>query len=173
MNSGNWRIAFALLLFAGVAVAGGEPSTTSSPSDELDYPVASTTDTATLTAQNTVGLHENFLQRINASKDIAPLGNDVFGDQLSLKTGSVEFNVVDIDVPGNNALPVQLARELRIEDRLHAGGSLGYFDLWELDIPYLKGTFGTGTGWQSGSASPGARCSQPAPPRQREWFCRA
>ncbi|MFS8063176.1 MAG: hypothetical protein ACMG5Z_01170, partial [Luteimonas sp.] len=169
MNSGNWRIAFALLLFAGVAVAGGEPSTTSSPSDQLDNPVASSTG-ATLAAQSMVGLHENFLQRINASKDIAPLGNDVFGDQISLKTGSVEFNIVDIDVPGNNALPVQLARELRIEDRLHAGGSLGDFNLWDIDIPYLKGTFSTGTGWQSGTTNPDARCSQPASPASANGF---
>ncbi len=73
--------------------------------------------------------------------------------------------MVDIDVPGNNGLPVQLARVFNVEDKTgHLDNIVGYND-WEMDVPYIDGTFFQAIGWKVGSGSGStARCSNTFPP---------
>lgn len=115
------------------------------------------------------GLHEKAIERINGASQVGPLASDAFGDQLSLFNGSVEFNVVDISIPGNSSLPVELRRRYAIEDRREISdplglGYLGGFGEWDIDLPYLKGTFAQSTGWQVSGSSPNSRCSVTNPP---------
>jgi len=84
------------------------------------------------------------------------------GESVSLYNGATEFAAVDIDLPGNNALPVRLARRFKIE--LHPLGRGTSFNAnlkgaenWDVDTPYIAGTFGGGP-WSE------QRCSVPSTP---------
>lgn len=108
---------------------------------------------------------QKYIEPIKKSSGITPVAIDSFGDSIDLSTGSVEFKWTDIDVPGNNSLPVRLQRSLVIEDKEASASELGGFGAaGNIDIPYLKGVFPT-TGWQVDGANPNARCSMyGAPP---------
>lgn len=103
---------------------------------------------------------QKYLERTQKSQGIESYSVSSFGERLSLKNGGVEFNWIDIDIPGNSALPVRLQRTLVIEDQsVGRSGNLGGFGVGgSLDIPYLKGIFLT-SGWQVLGSSPNARCS--------------
>ncbi|MDP1650021.1 MAG: hypothetical protein Q8M01_17720 [Rubrivivax sp.] len=86
---------------------------------------------------------------------IATLGPGLFGDQVNLFNGALEFEHTDTSLPGNNALGVALVR------RHTAGRSYqvrGQFGDWDLDTPRIGGSFATTPGWvtQSGGTN---RCS--------------
>lgn len=112
--------------------------------------------------------YDEFGRRLRAAQEVAPLKSDLFGDQVSLYNGSTEFNVVDIDIPGNNALPVRLNRRFVIEDPHNSSGTLGGLGDWDLDVPYIDGSFTQEDGWTVRGTNPltqsYARCSLPNPP---------
>ncbi len=114
-----------------------------------------------------VAPEEEFGKRLRAAQEVTPLSSSLFGDQVSLYNGATEFNVVDIDIPGNGALPVQLHRRFEIEDRRLPTGHLGGMGDWDLDVPYIDGVFTYEDGWTvvgSGQTQSYARCSAPAIP---------
>jgi len=84
----------------------------------------------------------DYARLVKPKAEIATLGNDLFGDQTNLFTGETTFVQVDIDIPGNNALPVRLAR------RSVTGRPEGMLGGWDFDLPYLYGVFAGGAGWQ-------------------------
>ena len=49
---------------------------------------------------------QKYIEAIKKSEGITPIGVDSFGENLDISSGSVEFKWTDIDIPGNNALPV-------------------------------------------------------------------
>lgn len=75
---------------------------------------------------------------------ITAYGPDLFGDRVNLYNGSLAFEQTDLSLPGNNALPVALARS-------HSPGRSpfirGQFGDWDLEVPRLGGTFSTLQGW--------------------------
>jgi len=87
---------------------------------------------------------------------IAALTGDLFGDQVSLKDGTVQFRQVDVSVPTNSGLRVEFARSTprHKQGRDHPQQPLGI--AWEIDAPYMLATFDTRRGWDTGG---GARCS--------------
>jgi len=98
---------------------------------------------------------------INRRLNISPLGSTLFGDTTALSSGVTEFEQTDIDLPGNNGLPVRLTR--RHQPGTYVVNSpLGD---WEISIPHLSGTFGATTGngasgWQVLTPGlPNQRCS--------------
>lgn len=99
-------------------------------------------------------------KRIQSGHSIGSLGTDLFGDSTSYYDGSTSFTVTDIDLPGNNALPVRLGRTLAAEDAegLEVGGLMAN---WNLDIPYISGVYTTTYGWKNNGNTPYARCSNP------------
>ncbi|MFT3897181.1 MAG: RHS repeat-associated core domain-containing protein [Thermomonas sp.] len=116
-------------------------------------------------AQTTTTLSswEKYLEPVQTSNEITPYTFNSFGESTSLQDGSTSFSWTDIDIKGNNALPVRLQRSLAIEDHMHGGGDnvspLDAFDSSiNLDIPHLEGTFG-GDGWVVDAANPNARCT--------------
>ena len=118
-------------------------------------------------AQTTFGVHEKAIERVNEARSVGPLSvDDVFGDQISNFDGGGEFTNVDISVPGNNGLPVELRRSLKIDDRMRLNGThLGGFAEWDLDIPHLSGIFATAAGgWRPASGTVNQRCSLPSEP---------
>lgn len=87
---------------------------------------------------------------------ITALKGDLFGDQVSLKDGTVQFRQVDVSVPTNSGLKVEFARSTprHKQGRDYAQQPLGMS--WEIDAPYMLATFDTRRGWDTGG---GARCS--------------
>ena len=94
-----------------------------------------------------------YRKHTDASSQIGALDDGLFGEQVSLYDGSTSFVVTDIDIPGNNSLPVSLSRRLPIENepetqfpydpRLRGLGN------WDVDVPYMTATLGADTGWSA------------------------
>lgn len=114
-----------------------------------------------------VSLGDEYQKKIKAATEVAALGNGMFGNQTSDATGKTVFTAVDIDLPGNNALPVRFGRRLPIEPR-YIQEELGGLGNWDIDVPYIEGTFSTVYGWSvAASDSPDRykRCSIAASPK--------
>lgn len=124
-------------------------------------------------AASAVSASEEAASRIKTASAVAALGDDLFGEQVSLYSGSVEFRATDLSLPGNFGLPVALSRRFVVDtNRAKAepndDGMWLRFDLgdWELDLPYLAGTYTDAEGWTVGGMdvdfpTPNQRCSSP------------
>jgi len=112
-------------------------------------------------------------RNIKSAQAVAPLKSDLFGDRVSLFNGATEFEVVDIEIPGNNELPVRLGRRMSVgvfgTASLSSGGfsqnpeRIAGFERWEISVPYLRGTFDQAYGWNVGGSN--QRCSLRGVPR--------
>ncbi len=94
--------------------------------------------------------------------EIAALTAGALGERVSLYTGETEFLATDIDIPGNNRLPVRFSRRLRrsMSGLAWPNQVTQWMGDWEIDIPYLYGTFAANLGWQvSTPGAPNNRCS--------------
>lgn len=91
-------------------------------------------------AQSTDGVepYEEYGKHLRSAQEVSPLTSDLFGDQVSLYNGATEFDVADIDLPGNSSLPVRFGRRLTIDDRRRPTGRLGGLGDWDLDVPYIN-----------------------------------
>lgn len=100
-------------------------------------------------AQSTDGVepYEEYGKHLRSAQEVSPLTSDLFGDQVSLYNGATEFDVADIDLPGNSSLPVRFGRRLTIDDRRRPTGRLGGLGDWDLDVPYINGVFTQQNGW--------------------------
>lgn len=109
-----------------------------------------------------VDLYEEYGKRINAAQQVSPETDSVFGDHVSLYNGATTFRVTDVAIRGDNALPVAIGRELVIQDQRMVpvgGGGLRGFGDWDLDVPYVWGTFTQTNGWTLGKTGETDRCS--------------
>ena len=104
---------------------------------------------------------EEYNKKIQPTSVVSPLAGNVFGESVNLYDGSASFHATDIDIPGNNALPVRLSRSFDVKNRRRYTVLPGLAD-WELDVPRLYGEFYAPKGWIGRSASPYSRCSVPA-----------
>lgn len=102
---------------------------------------------------------------IRANDAIGALGNDLFGEEVNLYSGALEFGAVDVSLPGNDDLPMQIARRFSVES---IGGDRvvgGLFGDWEMDLPMIHGTFSNAQGFSVIGVNTAARCSSfDAPP---------
>ena len=129
-----------------------------------------------------VTIPEEYEKTVQTRQVVGALGSDLFGDSTSFYTGATAFSVVDVSLPGNNALPVEIRRSFSVESRdaflrnqlLSRDGS---FADWELDIPHQHGIFRFLKGWQvgDGGTPSNMRCSlaggvDAAPPEYPAWI---
>lgn len=114
--------------------------------------------------QGAVMPYQEYEKKIRTSERVDPLTSELFGEQVSLYNGSTEFTQVDIDLPGNSALPVRLARRMKMQPR-NAAESIGGFVDWETEIPYIHAVVDKSVGWTVQGGNPNARCSSGLPPR--------
>lgn len=94
-------------------------------------------------------------QAIKSPNAVAKIGVDLFGDQINLYNGSLQFNQLDVSLRGNSALPVSVGR--RFVTGIYSV-SRRPFGEWELDIPHLHGVFSSQYGWTDQNQT-NARCS--------------
>ena len=117
------------------------------------------------TATPTPTLYEEQGQLMRGSGRVTTLGPDLFGDEVSLYSGALNFRQTDINLPGNSALQVAVGRRLGTGASRLAAGAFGD---WELDIPHIKGVYARTDGWNVGSNLAAAdrfkRCNRFAPP---------
>lgn len=115
---------------------------------------------------------ESYEERVNTANSITAYGTDMFGEQVSLQSGALSFQVTDVSLPGNNGLFVGLTRSYTVKNRQGLSSSDLLAD-WQVDLPRLTGTYADA--WLVDSTS-GARCSDirgPAvPPTPAEWRSR-
>ena len=98
-------------------------------------------------------------KRKEVGERLSALGNDIMGESIDPHTGSISFRHVDIDLPGNSALPVALIRELT-QGYFHRYTVDAEFGDWHYAVPRLHVI----TAVQNASYSSqwrGARCTQP------------
>ena len=97
---------------------------------------------------------DQYNHRLNSAQSISPLGPDLFGDLVDLRDGNTTFRITDVQVPSNGSIPVSIGRSLSVsaqyKDRegissVRSDQQFGQF--WELDVPYMKGTFDLIRGW--------------------------
>lgn len=128
-----------------------------------------------------VTIPEEYEKTVKTTQVVGALGSDLFGDATSFYTGATSFSVVDVSLPGNNSLPVEIRRSFSVESRENMLRNQlltrdGSFADWELDIPHLHGIFRFLKGWQVGSAAPSnMRCSlaggvDAEPPEYPAWI---
>ncbi|MDP3294523.1 MAG: hypothetical protein Q8M37_07265 [Nevskia sp.] len=98
---------------------------------------------------------EELDKRVNASENIAPLGNDLFGDRVGLERGDLSFSNTDLSLPGNNALPVAITRTLTVNVRRGYRNDSMAAD-WDIDLPSISGVFAPDWVTNSGSTN---RCA--------------
>lgn len=104
---------------------------------------------------------EEFSKRIESSEKVAPLGPNLAGESVSLSNGALSFRVVDVSLPGNNALKVEFGRTYSVIDRKN------YLDAdrlgdWEVDVPRISGVFAPD--WTISEPASQNRCSVIGPP---------
>ena len=108
---------------------------------------------------------QEYGKRVKAGSTVEPITSSLFGDQVSLYNQAATFSHIDIDMPGNDQLPVQLRRQYVIEDQTGLGRLHGFGE-WDLDLPYIHGTFSvSGGGWQVEGPNSLKRCSSQTAPK--------
>jgi len=111
------------------------------------------TSVAVLPAFAQVTIPQEYEKTVQATQVIGALGTDLFGESTSFYTGATSFTALDVSVPGNTGLPMEIRRRFVVEsrDQLDRNRLLtqdGGFADWDLDLPYLHGVFAYGKGWQ-------------------------
>ncbi len=100
---------------------------------------------------------DGYTHRIRLATSVEKFGPDLFGDSTNMLDGSTTFSVTDVSLPTNGMVPLTVGRMYRVDDqpsdqqgRTRGSGVFGPY--WDLDIPYMVGTFDAQRGWV-GSAS--------------------
>lgn len=122
---------------------------------------------APMLAQAQVTIPQEYEKTVKATGEIGALGTDLFGEQVSLYTGATTFQAVDVSLPGNNGLAVEIRRSFSVESRDGPSQTQllsrdGTFAEWDLELPYLGGIFAWNEVWtvdSSTTAGKVTRCS--------------
>ncbi len=81
----------------------------------------------------------NIFENINDTPELASLTTRLFGDKISMFTGDIRFEQVDISLPGNSAIPVAITRTLSNPDAWFKESL--EFENWSLAIPHVRSTY--------------------------------
>jgi len=108
-----------------------------------------------------VTVPDEYGKQIQHRSEVGTLGDGLAGDQVDLSTGRLSIVQTDIDLPGNNALPVRVTRRFQPADTYNKG----HFGIWTMDLPSIRGTFARliNSHWAVGQGSYN-RCSSFEPP---------
>lgn len=97
---------------------------------------------------------DQYNHRLQSSQTVSPLGPDLFGDQVDMRDGNTTFSVTDVQVPSNGSIPISIGRNLVVSAQYQDRQGLSvvrhdqqFGQFWDLDVPYMKGTFDLMRGW--------------------------
>ena len=113
-----------------------------------------------------VRIESEYAKKIDAAKNINHLTSSSFGNVTDDSTGQTVFSTIDVDLPGNSKLPVQFGRRLPISLRFFDQELTGLGN-WDVEVPYIEGTFSQLYGWTMGNATAPyrySRCSHTGAP---------
>lgn len=119
------------------------------------------TTTALAAAGDENSYLDDAIKRYQTRGSIIKLDDSAFGDQVSLNNGALSIVVTDVDIPGNNNLPVRFSR--KFEGNSYDSRSPKYeMQQWRIDVPYITTKLTenlVGSWWQgkecSGAKNPG------------------
>ena len=89
-----------------------------------------------------VTVPDEYGKTIKHHNEIATLTGEFGGDRIDLSTGRLDIVLTDIDLVGNNGLPVRVTRRFQPADNYNSG----HFGNWTMDLPSIRGTFARLTG---------------------------
>ncbi len=98
-------------------------------------------------------VREEYSALVARTMTVSPLGEDLYGESIDLATGRLEFSVADVELQGNNRLPVEFRRRHAVDafdpkafysNQYHAAE-------WEIDVPYIHGLYARDRPDQPGS----------------------
>lgn len=112
--------------------------------------------------------YQNYDRKLKTAERVAPLGDDLFGDEVSLYNGSTTFTQVDMSLPGNSALPVELRRTFSVSPQGPSPENIGAMANWDVAVPHIHGEFGP-AGWVAGDGT-SLRCSKTTAPPGSGYF---
>lgn len=112
--------------------------------------------------------YQNYDRKLKTAERVAPLGDDLFGDEVSLYNGSTTFTQVDMSLPGNSVLPVELRRTFSISPQGPSPENIGAMANWDVAVPHIHGEFGP-AGWVAGDGT-SLRCSKTTAPPGSGYF---
>ncbi|WP_266160649.1 hypothetical protein, partial [Dyella silvatica] len=106
---------------------------------------------------------QEYKKLLKVSEEIQPLGENPFGENISLYNGAISFSQTDVSLPGNGPL-LQLMRSFHVTDPMNSEGYRnGAFVDWDIDLPRITTTVATQQnvqGWMVEGPSPLAICTQ-------------
>ncbi|EIL97953.1 hypothetical protein RHOFW104T7_06615 [Rhodanobacter thiooxydans] len=117
-------------------------------------------------AQSVVKPEDEYKKLIRVSEDIQPLGENPFGEQISVYNGSLSFEQTDVSLVGNGPL-LQLSRSYHLREAKESESIDGAFSDWDIEIPRITtmtANQANVTGWQINQSNSNARCTLFGPP---------
>lgn len=119
--------------------------------------------------QQTIQPYQEYDKKLRSAEVVGALTSELFGDAINRYDQSAYFSQTDIDLPGNNALPVRLTRRLSVRPVttfVAAPDNYGGAADWNIDVPYISGVFDEHYGWTyNHRAKQAPRCSAQFIPR--------
>lgn len=113
-------------------------------------------------AQQPMQPYQEYDKRLRTSEQVGSLSSELFGDAVNVFDQTAVFTQTDIDLPGNNALPVRLSRSLNIRPIPAVGiapkNYAGAAD-WNIEVPYISGVFDSAFRWNVTATGQTPRCS--------------
>lgn len=100
--------------------------------------------TPTVHAQSSVTVFEEYGKLIQSREVVGALGNDLFGEQVSMYSGSLEFQQTDVSLPGDNVLTMAVGRQFAPNQDMYPGG---HFGDWQLEVPRMQAVFDSQRAW--------------------------
>lgn len=111
---------------------------------------------------------DEYRKLIRVDEEIHPLGENLFGETVSLYNGTLSFEQTDVSLAGEGPA-IQVERSFHLRALKESESIDGAFSDWDRELPWITTVTANQTnvtGWQvRNSADPDARCSHfGAPP---------
>ncbi|MFC9273547.1 hypothetical protein ACFTXJ_38075, partial [Streptomyces zhihengii] len=106
--------------------------------------------------------YQEYDKKLNSAEQVGPLTSELFGDSINVYDQSGYFKQTDIDLAGNNLLPVRLERRLNVRPIPDNGSPpliYGGAGDWSIDVPFISGVFDSQYGWTYRGSRKDPRCS--------------
>lgn len=103
---------------------------------------------------------EEYGNRVGRSSEPSVVGSNAFGEEVDTYMGGISFKATDVDLPGNNELPVRFERFFNVRNNPIPGVFYRSFAMadWEVQLPSLSADFAPD--WTvSATGEPYRRCS--------------